>query len=635
MVTDVRRRPAFLPRAELDRLLDLLARRRPADHRPDRQRGRHRLRRDPAVGRPARRLDGRPGARLVPAAADRHGPPVRLRGRPDVLEARDVPAARPAHHRPSRRRSGHLRGRACPDPPRVAFLGCPRLRDRRAPDPGRGPGRADRPSTATTRRAARPRSIIAVECVTPADTCFCTSMGTGPGGDERVRPGHDRARRRVRRPGRLAGRRARCSARLDAGAGGRGTAGRRPRGAVAAARERIGDPVPTAGLPARLIAAADSPRWAEIAERCLACANCTLVCPTCFCTGVTQVSDLDGVEAVAERTWDSCFTLGFAKVAGGNFRPRVAGPLPPVADPQVRDLVGPVRDVRLRRLRPLHHVVPGRHRRPRGAAGGRAAAGRRAEPRRRAVAAARRRVRRSATVATAAARPRRAAADLRAGVRRRAPPRDPRRGHAPPRDRRSGPPRRPARPVRHGRAAGLLRRADLRVAVPPRRPRADDPGRRAPRRAPCAASAAATRSACAARWAAAGRSRPPTAATSSSSPAGSASRRCGRSSTRSSPTATGSARSACCTARAAPADRLFVDELSDARRPARPRRRADRRPRRAGVVRARRRRHRACSTRASWTAPDADGLHLRAGTDDGGDRRRPARPRASPTTGSS
>ena len=72
----------------------------------------------------------------------------------------------------------------------------------------------------------------------------------------------------------------------------------------------IGDPVPTAGLPERLIAAAESPRWAEIAERCLACANCTLVCPTCFCTSVTQVSDLDGVESTAERTWDSCFTLG-------------------------------------------------------------------------------------------------------------------------------------------------------------------------------------------------------------------------------------------------------------------------------------------------------------------------------------
>ena len=169
------------------------------------------------------------------------------------------------------------------------------------------------------RRAAA--LIIAVECVTSADTCFCTSMGTGP----EVTTGFDVAMTElddgfVVRAGSRAGERllarlalAPADERQNSAAG----------SAVAAAREQMGDHVPTAGLPARLIAAADSPHWAEIAERCLACANCTLVCPTCFCTGVTQVSDLDGVEAVAERTWDSCFTLGFSKVAGGNFRPRV------------------------------------------------------------------------------------------------------------------------------------------------------------------------------------------------------------------------------------------------------------------------------------------------------------------------
>ncbi len=169
------------------------------------------------------------------------------------------------------------------------------------------------------RRAAA--LVIAVECVTPADTCFCTSMGTGP----EVTAGFDLAMTElddgfVVRAGTPAGER--LLARLDlapADEDRRSAA----RSAVQAARDRIGDPVPTAGLPARLIAAADSPRWAEIAERCLACANCTLVCPTCFCTGVTQASDLDGLESVAERTWDSCFTLGFARVAGGNFRPRV------------------------------------------------------------------------------------------------------------------------------------------------------------------------------------------------------------------------------------------------------------------------------------------------------------------------
>ena len=168
------------------------------------------------------------------------------------------------------------------------------------------------------RRAAA--LVIAVECVAPANTCFCTSMGTGP----EVTSGFDLAMTElddgfVIRSGSPAGERLLDALALPAATETQLAVGR---DAVATARARIGDPVPTAGLPARLIAAAESPRWAEIAERCLACANCTLVCPTCFCTGVTQVSDLDGVESVAERTWDSCFTLGFAKVAGGNFRPR-------------------------------------------------------------------------------------------------------------------------------------------------------------------------------------------------------------------------------------------------------------------------------------------------------------------------
>ena len=89
------------------------------------------------------------------------------------------------------------------------------------------------------------------------------------------------------------------------------------------ARERIGDPVPH-GRPAgtahrgRATARAGprSPSAASPAPTARSSAR------PASAPSVTQVSDLDGVEAVAERTWDSCFTLGFAKVAGGNFRPR-------------------------------------------------------------------------------------------------------------------------------------------------------------------------------------------------------------------------------------------------------------------------------------------------------------------------
>lgn len=52
----------------------------------------------------------------------------------------------------------------------------------------------------------------------------------------------------------------------------------------------------------------EHPRWDQTAERCLACANCTLVCPTCFCSSVEEVTDLTGEHVRRERSWASCFT---------------------------------------------------------------------------------------------------------------------------------------------------------------------------------------------------------------------------------------------------------------------------------------------------------------------------------------
>lgn len=205
------------------------------------------------------------------------------------------------------------------DPPRLAFLGV------------RGCelaalGIQDRvfvggPYTDDDYRARRAAAfVVAVNCTTAAPTCFCTSMGTGPD----VRGGHDLVLTEldegfVVRAGSAAG--ADLLARLPVKAADAGQIFRAT-GSVAKVAATIGDPLPTAGLHDRLLAQFDSPRWAEVADRCLMCANCTLVCPTCFCSSVTQRSDLDGQVSTSERVWDSCFTSGFARVAGGNFRNR-------------------------------------------------------------------------------------------------------------------------------------------------------------------------------------------------------------------------------------------------------------------------------------------------------------------------
>jgi NAD(P)H-flavin reductase/Fe-S-cluster-containing hydrogenase component 2 len=165
------------------------------------------------------------------------------------------------------------------------------------------------------------RLIVAVECAVAGATCFCTSMGTGPelseGFDVGLAELDDGF---VVHAGSDAGRAVVGDLKLEPA----GTAQLEAAAAsVARVRQQMGTPLPMAGVPERLIAQPDHPRWREVAERCLACANCTLVCPTCFCTSNVQQSSLDGDSATTERVWDSCFSAEFAKVAGGNFRTRV------------------------------------------------------------------------------------------------------------------------------------------------------------------------------------------------------------------------------------------------------------------------------------------------------------------------
>ncbi|MGB0684548.1 MAG: 4Fe-4S dicluster domain-containing protein, partial [Magnetovibrionaceae bacterium] len=68
----------------------------------------------------------------------------------------------------------------------------------------------------------------------------------------------------------------------------------------------------------------ESPYWEEVAGRCLGCANCTLACPTCFCSTTREVTDLGGEVSDHHRTWESCFTMAFSEVHGGIIRGSLA-----------------------------------------------------------------------------------------------------------------------------------------------------------------------------------------------------------------------------------------------------------------------------------------------------------------------
>jgi len=164
----------------------------------------------------------------------------------------------------------------------------------------------------------RSAAIIVANCIEPSGTCFCASMGTGP----RAKSGFDVALTELSK-GFLVEVGTKVGQDLLASLGKRKAEQRDIREAeekLKASEHKMGVySIP--GLRDKLYAQLESPAFKEIAKRCLGCANCTSVCPTCFCTMIQDVPNLDGKTSDRTISWDSCFTYQFAQVAGGHFRP--------------------------------------------------------------------------------------------------------------------------------------------------------------------------------------------------------------------------------------------------------------------------------------------------------------------------
>jgi sulfhydrogenase subunit beta (sulfur reductase) len=172
--------------------------------------------------------------------------------------------------------------------------------------------------------AARRRDafIVAVNCGEAGGTCFCVSMKTGP----RAESGFDLALTELLDGGRHE---FLIEAGSAAGAELLTTLPKRPAtdadleaAAAVTARtaSRMGRSLDTAGLKEVLQNNPKHPQWEKVAARCLTCGNCTMACPTCFCTTVDDHSALDGSSATRVRKWDSCFTLDFSYIHGGAVR---------------------------------------------------------------------------------------------------------------------------------------------------------------------------------------------------------------------------------------------------------------------------------------------------------------------------
>ena len=76
----------------------------------------------------------------------------------------------------------------------------------------------------------------------------------------------------------------------------------------------------TDGIRDLLLSNLNSAHWEDVAQRCLSCTNCTMVCPTCFCSTTEDVAALDSSGATRSRRWDSCFTWEFSTLHGSPVR---------------------------------------------------------------------------------------------------------------------------------------------------------------------------------------------------------------------------------------------------------------------------------------------------------------------------
>ncbi len=164
--------------------------------------------------------------------------------------------------------------------------------------------------------------IVAVNCTQAGNTCFCTSMSTGPkadhgfdlalteldpSGDHRflVEIGSDRGQSLISR---VPNRDAKPEDLAVADALSEKTAA------------SMGRHMPADQVRDLLLDNLEHARWDDVAERCLTCGNCTMVCPTCFCTQIDEDTHLTDDIASRTKQWASCFGLDFSYIHGGSVR---------------------------------------------------------------------------------------------------------------------------------------------------------------------------------------------------------------------------------------------------------------------------------------------------------------------------
>ncbi len=164
--------------------------------------------------------------------------------------------------------------------------------------------------------------IVAVNCSKAEANCFCTSMGTGP----EVKSGYDILLTEILNSSEhffiieagsekgeeiIEELNTKEASEADLSA---------KKKVIQNTISQIQKFLDTENLKDILLKNLESPLWDEVAKRCLACGNCTMVCPTCFCMTVEDYTDLQKTKAERIQKWDSCFTLEYSYIHGGSIR---------------------------------------------------------------------------------------------------------------------------------------------------------------------------------------------------------------------------------------------------------------------------------------------------------------------------
>ncbi len=165
--------------------------------------------------------------------------------------------------------------------------------------------------------------LIAVNCTRPGNTCFCSSMNTGPKAKENfdialtelrqsfiVEVGSEKGKKLAQKlPLKEASESDLELAELK----------------LQNAAKHMGRQMETEQVRKLLNNTIEDSHWDKVADKCLSCGNCTMVCPTCFCCTVTDSTDITGTKISRTKEWESCFTHQFSYASGGPQRNTIKG----------------------------------------------------------------------------------------------------------------------------------------------------------------------------------------------------------------------------------------------------------------------------------------------------------------------